>query len=187
MVFLLLVTLSWYHGGGGVVGDENHVVAVVDHLNKNYKNDDVVVDLITEVAKRVDGAMQRRCLNSQLPWFLWHLTKLRFYMFSFFGCLPLSLWHFVQMLVSIWPSTGILGSTGLTMIIQSLKLGFRRIPPLRSIERYFLWFICSLFRKPFNIMRSCWFFCLLLGSHMFLGFSLVLTCFGFFSWSTHVF
>ena len=28
-------------------------------------------------------------------------------------------------------------------------------------------------------MRSCWFFCLLLGSHMFLGFSLVLTCFGF--------
>ena len=104
MVFLLLVTLSWYHGGGGVLGDANHVVAVVDHLNKNYENDDVVVDLITEVAKRVDGAMQRRCLNSQLPWFLWHLTKLRFCTFSFFGCLSLLLWHFVQMLLkSIWP------------------------------------------------------------------------------------
>ena len=43
------------------------MVLVVDHLNDENDENNSVVDLITEVAKRVDGAMQRRCLNSQLP------------------------------------------------------------------------------------------------------------------------
>ena len=57
-------------GGVVVVADENHDVVFVDDLNlynDNDENNNVVVDLMMEVAKRVDGAMQRNCcFNSQL-------------------------------------------------------------------------------------------------------------------------
>ena len=48
-------------GDGEGDGDENHVVIVVDNDENNN-----AVDLIMEVAKRGDGAMQWWCLNSQL-------------------------------------------------------------------------------------------------------------------------